>query len=798
MASSSGGANLRVKISADLADIKQGLGLLRGELAKVKSQGDRAAPDSGKWSNALASIRNQLAAIGGAYAALRAVRWYAGQADQAAGLASRLRLATKSQEEFEAAYRATYQVAQKSSAEWEGIVGFYASLAQTTGMSQKGVLALTDVVTKSFKVSGASAQDASRGIVQLQQALAGGVLRSQEFNTILETSPRIVQALATHFGISFGQVRQYVNEGKISSREFAEAMLTASDDIQSEFEGLPVTVSNAVTQFKNALLSMVGGTDEATGASNDMATAIQDLARILESPEVRNGVNTFVAGISKAVGWMAKFVAKAAEITKFVGEEIAARIAGPSIDDPVRIEQAIERQRAIIAKASGADAEVARQRLAELESMLKLSREMAAQAAKQEAALAKAGEGAKKANVNVQELLEGMSPGGKQKKIEKLAESTVLLQDEVVRAQKALDQQFKDGAISVADYYAQRVELQQQLIDLQIRQAQSELGIADTLRERRRLEEQIEKLTRDRAEIGARAAREQENAEKALNEERGRALQQKFGSITGNLSTTEQSVSAQMDAGTLGQVEGERRLQEVRQQTLEQLRALREEQQAYIAELAAKFGEDSPEIVAAQQGLMQLDAAMADVKKSQQQFRQSIEDEASGALGGFFNDLIDGAKSFKDAFRDMVISFLKGVAQMIAQQLALNAVKSISRSFGAAHGGGIAGQLRMIRNNIDPSVFSFAPRYHGGGIAGLQNNEVPAILQRGEVIRTQQQEAALQANLAAGRDGGRSRVTTPIVAIGDDAVANALAGAAGENVVLTHVRNNWGGLAGGA
>lgn len=91
-------------------------------------------------------------------------------------------------------------------------------------------------------------------------------------------------------------------------------------------------------------------------------------------------------------------------------------------------------------------------------------------------------------------------------------------------------------------------------------------------------------------------------------------------------------------------------------------------------------------------------------------------------------------------------------------------------------------------------LFGQAPRYHSGGIAGLKPDEVPAILQTGERVLSRRQTAAYEASLSA-KDGGG--VTTPIVAIGDDAVANALASAAGEKVVVTHVRNNWGGLSRG-
>lgn len=819
------GANLRVRISADLADIKQGMALLRGELAKVKRDGENSAPNTGKWKKALGDIRTQLAGIVSIYGALRAVRWYTDQADQAANLAGRLRLATKSQKEFDTAYRSTYQIAQQSSAEWEAIVGLYASLAQTTGMSQQGVLALTKVISQSFQVSGASAQEASNGLRQIQQALAGGTLRAEEFNTIIETSPRIVQALADHFGISFGQVRQYVNDGKVSSREFAEAMLKASGDIQADFDKLPVTVSRATQQVRNALLAMVGDTDKATGSSNDLATGILDLARTLESPEVMEGFRTFVGGIATAIGALVKFMTTTANVTKFLAEELAARVSGPAVDDTVRIEQRIERlKRTMQAVQNTSSRNPIRQLdilnaseliprdlisrrdtvLARLQgeldkenAKLQLGVELRDSAARAQQMI---GDTAAAAAPSVDELLEGMSTGGgsgkgkksgNQKKVEQLAESTVLARDEIERALKEISQQFEDGALSAADYYAKRTQLQQQAIDLQLQELRSQLSLEESAGRRRDIDERISILERDRAQVAIDNTREQIKAQDELNRKKAESFGTRLSSITGDLSAREGSIGAQVDAGLLGAGEGERQLNALRDEALGKLRALRAEQQAYLDSMKA----DGKDVTQAVQGLAQIDQAIAEVTARQQVWRSRMEDAAAGALGGFFNDLIEGAKSFKDAFRDMVRSFLQGVAQMIAQQLALNAVKAIGSAFGAAHSGGVVGSLRMYRNNIDPGVFAAAPRYHSGGVAGLQNDEIPAILKRGEIVRTRQQENALQARLNAGQGGGEQPIRN-IIVFSEDELASALAGTAGEKVVVNHVRRNRGGING--
>lgn len=824
-------SNLRVRISADLADIKQGMALLRGELAKVKRDGENSAPNTGKWKKALGDIRTQLAGIVTIYGALRAVRWYTDQADQAANLAGRLRLATKSQKEFDTAYRSTYQIAQRSSAEWEAIVGLYASLAQTTGMSQQGVLALTKVISQSFQVSGASAQEASNGLRQIQQALAGGTLRAEEFNTIIETSPRIVQALADHFGISFGQVRQYVNDGKVSSREFAEAVLKASGDIQADFDKLPVTVSRATQQVRNALLAMVGDTDKATGASNDLATGILDLARTLESPDVMEGFRTFVSGVATAIGALVQFTAWVAKTTKDLAEGLAARVHGPAIDDIERIEDRIGRLRTTIKGVEAlrdrgvlgipqffnSSELVPNDFISRPESVLaRLQDELDKENAKlqigvelrDDAARAqqKVGDTAAAAAPSVDELLEGMSTGGgsgkskkksgNQKKVEQLAESTVLARDEIERALKGISQQFEDGALSAADYYAKRTQLQQQAIDLQLQELRSQLSLEESAGRRRDIEERIAILERDRAQVAIDNTREQIKAQDELNRKKAESFGTRLSSITGDLSAREGSISAQMDAGTLGYTEGESRLQEVRQRTLDQLRELRGQQQDYLGTLK----EGTPEHTAALRGLMSIETAIADVDASMHKFRQRVEDQGAASLEGFFDDLIDGAKSFKEAFQDMVRSFLAGVAKMIAKELALQAVRAIGRAIGAAHSGGVVGSLRMYRNNIDPEIFAAAPRYHGGGIAGLSglaNDEVATVLRRGEIVRTRQQENALQARLDASRNSGDSLPVRVVVVFGEDELANALSGAAGEKVIVNHVRRNRGAIGNG-
>ena len=303
-------------------------------IIKVDSSGAKRASDdldkltgaagkAEKQTGVLTSAWKMLGTVAASAALAQAATTYIRLADASANMSARLRLATRSQEEFNRAHAETYNIAQRTSTELGSVVDLYAKLSQSTGqlgVSQSDLLQLTETITQTFQISGATAQEASGGLRQLSQAMAGGVLRAEEFNSIIESSPRLVQAMADGMGIAFGDVRKYVNDGKISSEELVKALLSQSRTIESEFGEMPLTVGRAVQEVRNALTRLVGDTDNAAGASADLAKAVQDLARTLESEETKAAFATLIGGIAsvgsiaaEAIGWLGQLDAKVRE-----------------------------------------------------------------------------------------------------------------------------------------------------------------------------------------------------------------------------------------------------------------------------------------------------------------------------------------------------------------------------------------------------------------------------------------------------------------------------------------------------
>ena len=161
--------------------------------------------------------------------------------------------------------------------------------------------------------------------------------------------------------------------------------------------------------------------------------------------------------------------------------------------------------------------------------------------------------------------------------------------------------------------------------------------------------------------------------------------------------------------------------------------------------------------------------------------------------------------SVKEALRQFAIDFLKNIAKMILQQLVFNALSGLAGGgfgggfFGTAanagvfHSGGTVSGAATRSRSVPVGLFSNAVKYHGGGIVGLKNNEVPAILEAGEVVRTQQQEKALvdrQAMATAGGGSGAPSIKIVNQLDSGEVISAGLESTAGEKAFMNAIVKN--------
>lgn len=280
-------------------------------------------------NGSLSQLRDQagqvgavLSRIGGAIGVGLGVRELVEVADQYKNLEARLKLAVASQEEFNRAGAALFEIAQKNRAPLAETVTLYARLApsvQALGRSQADVLAATDAIGQAVSLSGASSEAAAGALMQLGQAFASGQLRGEEFNSVIEQTPRLAQAIADGMGVPLGALRALAQEGKITSEAVLDALLKERARLAEEYASLPDTVSGALTRLKNAFQRAFGERDSNSGLTAGLAQALQLVAQHLELLIDLAGV-VLVAAFGRMAGAFATSIAAARA-------EAAARLA---------------------------------------------------------------------------------------------------------------------------------------------------------------------------------------------------------------------------------------------------------------------------------------------------------------------------------------------------------------------------------------------------------------------------------------------------------------------------------------
>lgn len=850
MATSS--TNLRVRISADLADIKQGLGLLRGELAKVKGQADKSLGNNAGLVNGLRSMRSAVLGLAGALGAGLSAGGLIRISDEAKEIASRLKLATTGTESFNRAQRETYEIAQRTRTGLKATAELYARIERSTrdlGLNQSTLAALTETINQAAQISGGGA-GADAALFQLSQGLASGQLRGEELNSVLEQTPRLAQAIADGMQIPIGALRTYAKDGKLSAETVLRALLSQREVLAKEFSELPETISGGFTRVRNAFLQYVATSDQADKTSTAVANALKTIAENL--PAI---INSFVrlgtvvaaylvtfklipgiyrtvialttaltganaglaasfaaAGTNGAKGLLALRLAGTTVLSFFAGWQlgkllreqfVSVRVAGIYLAESLhkvaativhgftsmgpRIKLALleafnfvidvaDRMNSaitnVLSKLPGrvgqAYVDARKKSKAFLDGLRADTAGVAAEVAKLDAELAgKLAEisanygdqvnmayaeaaGAGRASLDAGTGQVSLGGGGGGSAVLGTADQVELALDLIKRKLEELDRQFKAREISVTEYFQKRTALQLQAIDLEISQAKAEAATAKTTEQQSAALTRIVKLQRDRAEIGPRAAREQLTAEKELHEERLRQLEEEAQTIQGRLRGTETAIGAQVGAGLMGSLEGERRIREAREVAIQQLRTLRDTALAYLATLSP----DSPEAQAVLDYLQQLNGSLADVQASQRKMLQDMKGEAVGAFKGLFSDLRKDVDSAGEAVARFFDTLLDGIAAILEQKAAEQLVDWIFSLFGqkgtVKHAGGVVGNSGSWSRNLNPLLFGTAPRYHTGGFAGLAPDEVAAVLQKGEEVITENDPRHT-------RNGGRQR-----------------------------------------
>ncbi|MDC8012943.1 tape measure protein [Tahibacter soli] len=249
----------------------------------------------------------------------------ASTADEYTNLSSKVRLVTNSEQNLIDVRRKLYGIAQDTRADLSATSDLYTRLTRATTtlfIAEQDRLRISETVNKSFAVSGASATEAGAAITQFSQGLQSGALRGDEFNSVAEQAPILMELFAKSLGKTRGELRAMAEAGQLTAGILTRALLDGSRDIDKQFAQMSLTIGGASTQLANAWTRWIGESNEGVGASRLAASAISLLADNLGT------VATLVLGI--ATVWGVRYVAgitAAALATRAQAAAVAAAAA---------------------------------------------------------------------------------------------------------------------------------------------------------------------------------------------------------------------------------------------------------------------------------------------------------------------------------------------------------------------------------------------------------------------------------------------------------------------------------------
>lgn len=269
--------------------------------AKTADYDRRIARSEALFTRSMNSIQKSAgiarAAIGGIFAGI--VAGGGAQAarqliDSSIRIENALKTAGLEGRELKKVYDQLFVSAQKNAVPIESLAGLYGKLAlnqKELGVSSEQLVNFTDTIGKALRAGGTDATAASGALLQLSQALGGGVVRAEEFNSVLEGAPGIVQAAAAGIaeaGGSVSKLRQLMIDGKVSSKAFFDGIEAGAPVLDKRLANAEGTVSAAFVRLRNVLTDTARDFNKSTKAAEVFGGVLDGLATWIQNADFNN------------------------------------------------------------------------------------------------------------------------------------------------------------------------------------------------------------------------------------------------------------------------------------------------------------------------------------------------------------------------------------------------------------------------------------------------------------------------------------------------------------------------------
>ena len=254
-------------------------------------------------------LMNMIKGAVAAYASVQTIGKVMDLSDQLTSTTARINLMNDGLQSTQDLQNMIYLSAERSRGAYQTTADAVSKLGLMAGdafSSSEEIIAFTEQLNKQFTIAGTEAAGIEAAMLQLTQAMGSGVLRGEEYNSILEQAPNIIQAIADYMEVPKGQLKDMAAEGEITAEIVKNAMFAAADETNAKFEAMPKTFSQIWTSFQNTALM-----------------AFQPVLQRLNDVANSEAFQTFINGAIEALSMVAGIVVEIFNLIASVGTMIA-------------------------------------------------------------------------------------------------------------------------------------------------------------------------------------------------------------------------------------------------------------------------------------------------------------------------------------------------------------------------------------------------------------------------------------------------------------------------------------------
>ncbi|HEJ3283133.1 TPA: tape measure protein [Pseudomonas aeruginosa] len=323
-------------------------GKLQTRMTRVAGAVRQANQQIGAQTSAYSGLTRVVAA----YLSLRTLQSVIELSDQYGQMASRIRNATSSAEEYAMVQERLLQTANgtfRALGEAQEVYLATADTLRDLGYTTSDVLDITDSFSYALVRDAARADQATTAMDAWSKALMKNKVEADGWASIMAATPSIVEGIAEATGRTQAEIRQLGASGKLSVEALNEGLRRTRDENKALADEMETSVADSFTKLRNSMTVFIGKVNESSGASQILTSNIAELADALQDPETIRAAQDLAAGVVSALNQIIAGAKETVRIVKWAAEGIAAALHGAASDDIVRLEDQLNTYQEMLA-----------------------------------------------------------------------------------------------------------------------------------------------------------------------------------------------------------------------------------------------------------------------------------------------------------------------------------------------------------------------------------------------------------------------------------------------------------------